>query len=578
MPRSTVAAKMPRSTVAAKMPRSTVAALRALSVLLAALAAAGCSTTGPAATGRATEVTGGSAADSPTGFGTGEALLGHVVTLIAAGSPSSLVEAVQLASTADELGAAGAAGAGILGDALLRNLYPRLRLSSDGTGFAWSAARITSPFLSRIAPALVLLDRRAAIDEPGGVALRTNLAEAGALLPSSPLPPYFLALLVQRRSGTLAEARTQLEDALRRSPAFAPAAAELSWTIIKAGSAATELPLLRRLASLLPTLAERFAALARAELAGGQPAAAADAAAQGLVQAPDDPEFALLRAQALAAGGDWYHSLYVLDALLRLKPGFAPAILLKAQLLHDKASNDPGALDLLADAAAHSPADASFPELQANILLDENKTAEAVTVLRRAHELDPESVSVLSALVSTSVDAQQWDEAASYLAQIPDQSRGPEHLRLGWKIATGLGDDVLALSYAQNLLRATQSADAIALEARSMMPAGRRADAMVAIDHALLAMAPSPQQASELHYLRSQAGSADPLLDLRTALRENPDNAEALTAIADVLAGQKDYRKATEYAKRAAALVPGDSALARRANDLQKLVPAEQLP
>ena len=102
--------------------------------------------------------------------------------------------------------------------------------------------------------------------------------------------------------------------------------------------------------------------------------------------------------------------------------------------------------------------------------------------------------------------------------------------------------------------------------------------ALAAIDHALLVMAPSPEQASELHYLRSQAGSADPLQDLRAALKENPDNAEALTAIADVLARQNEYRKAAEYAKRAAALAPYDSALAQKAQDLQKLVPSGQLP
>ena len=564
------------------MPRSTVAALRAMSVLLAALAVAGCATGGPA-----TENTGGSAAgDSLTVFGTGEALLRYAVTLIAAATPSSLVEGIRLASAADELGAAGAAGAGILGDTLLRNLYPastrrggfHSSLSSDGAGLAWSAARITSPFLSSIASALVLLDPFAAIDEPRGAALRANLAQAGAELPSSPLPPFFLALLAQRRSGTLAEARVQLEGALKRSPAFAPAAAELSRTIIRAGSAVSELPLLRHLASLLSTPAERFAALARAELAAGRPAAAADAAAQGMVHAPDDPEFALLRAQSLAAEGDWYQSLYVLDALLRLQPGFAPAILLKAQLLHDKAANDLEALSVLEDAESHDPADASFPELQAHILLHENKSVEAVTALRRAHELAPESVSILSTLVSTSVDAGQWNEAASYLAQIPEQSRGAEHLRLGWRIASGLGDNVQALEYAQKLFQATQSADALALEARSMIAAGRLSDAMVAIDHALLAIAPPPERASELHYLRSRAGSADPLLDLRTALRENPDNAEALAAIADVLAVQKDYRKAMEYAKRAAALVPGNPALAQKAEDLAKLIPSGQQP
>ena len=552
------------------MPRRTVAALRAVSVLLAVLAAAGCSTVGPA-----TEETGGSGPAEPLSeFGTGEALLGHAVTLIGAATPSSLAEGVRLATEADAMGAAGAAGAGILGDALVRTLYPRVLTSRVGIGLAWNAARITSPFLLRIAPALVLLDPLAAIDE---TALRTNLVEAGALLPASPLPPFFLALLVQR-SGSPAEERVQLEEALKRSPAFAPATLELSRVIISSGSAPSELPLLSRLASLLPTPAERFAALARAELAAGRPAPAADAAAQGLVQDPHDPGFALLRAQSLATGGDWYQSLHVLDALLRLKPDFSPALFLKAQLLHDKADNDTEALDVLADAESRFPADASFLELHAQILLDEKKPAEAATTLRHALQLAPQSMSVLTALVSMSVEARQWSESASYFARIPEQERRAEHLRLGWQISTGLGDNDQALEYAHKFFRATRSADARALEARSMLAAGRLPDAMATIDNALLSAAPMPERASELHYLRSQAGSADPLLDLRTALKENPDNMEALAAIADALAGQKDYRKAMEYAKRAAALAPDNPALAQRAEDLEKLVPPGQQP
>ena len=109
-----------------------------------------------------------------------------------------------------------------------------------------------------------------------------------------------------------------------------------------------------------------------------------------------------------------------------------------------------------------------------------------------------------------------------------------------------------------------------------MLAAGRHAEALVAVDHALLAMSRRRCRQATCTTSAPRQGPPDPLQDLRTALRENPDNAEALAAIADVLAGQKDYRKAAEYARRAAALVPGDAALARKAEDLQKLVPAGQ--
>ncbi|MGO9311042.1 MAG: tetratricopeptide repeat protein, partial [Spirochaetia bacterium] len=446
--------------------------------------------------------------------------------------------------------------------------------SAPENGLPWAQARLTSPFLQRIAPALVLLDPDTVADDAGYAAVREKLSEAGALEPRSPLPPYFQGLALEKSSAPLADIRVQFESALQRSPGFSPAAAGLLRTIIASGTAPSELPLLQHLASLLPTEPQRFAALARAEMAAGKPEMAADAAAQGLLRAPGNPDFALLRAQALAEGGDWYQSLWVLDALLRLQPDLSDAILLKARLLHENARNDAESLAVLADAEARYPAVASFPALRARTLMDEGKTQEAATALQRAHELAPADIGILTLLVSTSVQGQRWNEASSWLAMVPAPARTAEHLRLGWQISTGVGDSAQALSFAVLLFHRTGNPDALGLEARSMLAAGRPTDALVVIDHVLLAMDPSPPLASELHFLRSRAGSADALLDLRTALKENPDNAEALSAIAEVLAGQKDFRKASEYAKRASVLSPGNAALAQKAAEMSKLADA----
>jgi Flp pilus assembly protein TadD len=108
-----------------------------------------------------------------------------------------------------------------------------------------------------------------------------------------------------------------------------------------------------------------------------------------------------------------------------------------------------------------------------------------------------------------------------------------------------------------------------------MIAAGRQDSALAVIDHALLAMKPSNTEAAELHVLRSRAGSSDPLRDLRAALLEDPNNTEALEAIGDALAAQKDYRKAAEYMKRAAALSRENASLARKAADLEKQAAAQ---
>ena len=512
--------------------------------------------------------------DSYSSFGTGDALLAQAVALIAAATPSSMAEGIRLAAAADQVGADGAAGAGIVARDLLRGLYPESAGPVPGTGLAWSEAKIGSPFLQKIAPALVLLDPQGTVDV--AATLRGYLVEADALVPQSPLPPFFQGLLLEKRSGPLADTRAQFETAMKRNPAFSPAAAGLARTIIASGTAPAELPLLQHLASLLPTEPRRDAAYVRAALAAGRPELAADAAAQGLLRAPDDPAFVLLRARALAGTGDWYQALRILDALLRLQPDLTEATLLKARLLHENAQDDAQALAVLADAESRYPAVAEFPGLRAGILLDEKRTQEAVTALKHAYELAPENRAILSLLVSTSVQARKWNEAAAWLAMIPPPVRTSENLRLGWMISTGLGDHVQAQAIALQLFQMTKSPDALALEARSLLAAGRPNDARVVIDHVLGAMDPGPPVASELHFLRSQAGSSDPLLDLRTALKENPDNPEALAAIADVLAGQKDYRKAMEYAKRASAMAPDNAALAQKAVELTKLADAAQ--
>jgi tetratricopeptide (TPR) repeat protein len=543
---------------------------RATAMLMAALAFAG-STPRAFAQENAVDST---PPDSYSSFGTGDAVLAHAVVLIAAATPSSLAEGIRLAAAADQMGADGAAGAGIVARDLLGGLYPESAGPASAAGLAWNEVKITSPFLQEVAPAFVLLDPQGTVEV--AATLRGHLVQADALVPQSPLPPFFQGLLLEKRSGPLADTRAQFETALKRYPAFSPAAAGLARTIIASGTAPAELPLLQHLASLLPTEPLRFAALARGALAAGRPELAADAAAQGLLRAPDDPAFALLRAQALAATGDWYQALWVVDALLRLQPDLSAATLLKARLLHENAQDDAQALAVLADAESRYPTDASFPGLRAGILLDEKRTQEGVTALRQAYELAPDNLAFLSLLVSTSAQARQWNEASAWLALIPAPARTAENLRVGWRISTGLGDHVQAQVIALQLFQMTKNPEALALEARSLLSAGRPADARLVIDHVLSAMDPPPSLASELHFLRSQAGSNDPLFDLRTALKENPDNGEALSAIADVLAAQKDYRKAMEYAKRASAMAPDNAALAQKAGELAKLADAAQ--
>jgi tetratricopeptide (TPR) repeat protein len=535
---------------------------RSLPFVLIALALAGCATTS------------GPRAGAPE---TKAAVLAQALRLTEIASPASLTEAAGVLASQEIAGMPNTEELISLGDALFRQLYPELNnpfpagappLSSGGAD--------ASNFFARIVPAIALIFSAGPLAAAQAADLKAGLAAADTLNTASVLPPYLRGLLLERESGAgAAGARAEFEESLRRAPSFYPAAGRLVDSIVAGGTAARELPLLERLVSSLPTAPLRYSALARAALAAGQPQRAADAAALGQLAVPDDPAFVLLRARAFEALGDWYQSLWLLDTILRLHPDHAAAAYMKARLLYEKQKDSGDAIAVLLDAEKRFPTDASFPELRGRILLETSRSEEGVAALTRAISLEPGRISTLTLLLKQAVQTGSWTTASSLLAQIPEPARTPEHLRLGWQTASNLGDHALAITYAQALERVTPGAQPLALEARSMAAAGRGPEALQVVTKALT-IADTPALRSELYVIRSTAGSADPLRDLRSALLEDQNSVEALLAMSDLLAKQQEYRKAMEYAKRAAGLSPGNPGITQRAADLERLAESGQ--
>jgi Tfp pilus assembly protein PilF len=466
---------------------------------------------------------------------------------------------------------------------LFRRLYPEASSPYPGSTPAPGRDAIAeSAFFLLVTPGLALLEHGEPLEDAVAADLKARLTSAGRLNPESVLPPYLLGLLVQRQGGDPSAARAQFEESLRRGPDFYPAGVKISQIIIQGarngsssptGAAAfdpaAELPLLKNLAGLLPTQSLRLAALARADLAAGQPQAAADMAAQGLLTAPDDPQFFMLRARAVEALGNWYQALTLLDTLLKLKPDQPQAILMKARLLYEKQQNSEQAIAVLRDAEARFPADASFPELQGRILLETGRNDEGVSVLTAALSIEPGRISTLALLLRQAIQTQSWTMAAQFLVQMPDKTLTPDLLRLAWEVEMNLDDFPRAVAYAQALERADRGAKPLALEARALVAAGQLDKARDVVTRALSA-ADTAALRAELLYVRSTAGSDDPMRDLRNALLVDPENLEALTAISDLFAQQKDYRKAALYARQASELSPQSASLAQKAADLQK--------
>jgi tetratricopeptide (TPR) repeat protein len=501
-----------------------------------------------------------------------DAAIAKALLLLEDASLPALGEAAGLLASGDAAGGAKAAALESLGTFLFQRLYPEVPdpFPADSPPPADRGVG-ASRFFAAAIPALIILEPGARIDDALAETLTERLRSAEGENAHSVIPPYLQGLLLERRGASVAEARAMYEECLFRAPTFYPAGAKLAAIIIAEGAAAAELPRLELLASLLPTASKRFTALARAYLAAGKPQEAADAAAKGLLLSPDDAGFVLLRARAFEAQENWFQSLWILDALLKLKPDEPAAILMKARLLYEKQRSAEEAMSMLFEAEGRFPLDAGFPELRGRILVETGRVSEGIALLTRALSLAPGRVSLLTLLLKVAVQGQQWNQASSWFAQIPDAALTPEHLELGWKVATNLNDHVQAIARAQRLGSLTGGAHPLALEARSMVSAGRPAQAMKLVDHALLNVEAPPAVRADLLVIRSTAGSDDPLRDLRSALLEDPDNLEALVGISARLADQQEYRKAMGYARRAAAISPDNASLAEKVSELETL-------
>ena len=487
----------------------------------------------------------------------------------AIGSPESLADAARILHAGGVLRDARAAGLQYIGATLYASLFPALDSPfPKGSGASEDAVFTAFPFFAAVMPAMLALDLPAPLDDASLSAFDTALAQADILITGSALPPYFRGVIMLRRSRPV-EARALFEASLARAPGFYPAALKLSSLIIAGDSPPSELALLQQLAAALPTPVMRLDALARAFLAADKPDQAADAAAQGLLLAPDDPQFALLRARALDALGSWSPAVRIINALLARIPDNHEAILEKARILHEKGSNTAEALRLLNDAGSRFPSEPSFPELRGRILLETGRTDEGLAALTAALNIEPARHSTLTLLLLQAVRVGRWNEASTWLERIPESARSTDDLRLAWRLAMGLGDHAKAVDFARALEGRAGGAAAAALEARSLNASGQPTQARAVVDAAL------PQAGSalrsELHTIRALAGSPDPASDLRHALMENPDNTEALVSLSELLASRQDFRKAAEYARHAAELAPDDAGLARRARDLDAL-------
>ena len=432
-----------------------------------------------------------------------------------------------------------------------------------------------SKFFQEIGPALSLLTQGQVPDDETAGDLFDRLTNADDLNRDSVLPPYLRAILLQRQRRPPMSVRQNYEECLRRDSSFYPAKMGIIQTVIDEGTAQSQISSLLKYAGELPSPAASQAATVRIYLAAGQPRKAADAAARALLLSPDSSQLIVLRARAFEDMGDWYQAMSILDGRLRVRPDDSQAIAMKARLLFEKAGNPDAAMKMATEAQSKFPNDPAFPELRGRILLARGNSVEGDAALEQALTLDPMRVSTLSVLADSAARAERWQEAAGYLERIPDWQRSAEILQLGWQISIKLGDYDKALALAQANEKKAGGEPSLLLRVRTLVAAGRSTEAkdLAAAD---LRTATMPSVRASLYLLRAlaegQAGADEGtiLADLRSALLENPDDPEALLAMADELSAVHEYHKALGYLKRAQELSPDDAAIRARVHDISE--------
>jgi tetratricopeptide (TPR) repeat protein len=460
-------------------------------------------------------------------------------------------------------------------------MYPELpNPYTASAGSLAEAIPAGSRFFLQVGPALALLAPGPVPDDDHSASILSGLTKADNLNGDSVLPPYLQAILLERQGKTAETTRSLYEECLRRDSSFYPAKRGIIEAAIVQGTAAAELPLLMKYASELPTPVAVQTATARILLAAGQPQQAASAAAKALLLAPDSSDLLILRAKAIDAAGDWYQALSILDALLTLAPGNGSALAMKATILFEKAGNPDGAMKILSEVEEKFPDDPAFPELRGKILLARGNSTEGEAALAEALKLDPTRVSTLTLLAGAATRAGRWQEAAEYLQRIPERQRSAEQYELGWQIAMELADYEQALGFAQSLEKTPGGDDALLFRVRTLVAANRPQEAQQQATADLKAATTRAVRGS-LYVLRAQASrqaghnEAAILDDLRSALRENPDDRDALLAIADSLSSTHEYRKALAYLKHAEELSPGDADLRARVSEATRLAESE---
>ncbi len=314
---------------------------------------------------------------------------------------------------------------------------------------------------------------------------------------------------------------------------------------------------------------------------------------------PDNAYVQIAFAQLATRFGRLPLALTEIDAALKLKPDWPDALVLRAHVLQMSNKFDE-ALALYTDALKGSFADNFTVRMSyARLLLDLKMFNEAHEQYSKLAEQEPENGDVVYAAALLSMQTNHFEQAEKlllhllklqertsetsyYLGQIAEKSNrldealdwydqvgpGEFYLNARMRKATimarqGLVDDALSLLHTVRTATAQEQMQVFMVEGDIQLEAGNSARAFEIYDRALKDM---PENSNLLYARALAAEKLDRLditeQDLRSILKTEPDNVQALNALGYTLADRTErFHEALTFIQRALTLEPKDAAI-----------------
>lgn len=391
-----------------------------------------------------------------------------------------------------------------------------------------------------------------------------SLIKACILNNDSVLAHYLLGVLYTR-TGAFVKAAQELQRACSLDPSCYEASVAATSAYIKAGWADEAVS---QAALLLAAHPDQIAVLklcSEAAFSANDIDGAENYVAQVLQKEPNNMDYVLLRAKILFARGEYLKVSSLLDVYQKSGKTSLDYLLLRVNLLVSWNKNLSSAAATIQGAIEQYPDSADALLLGAEIALESGNLVAGCTaeeLVAPVYARDPENERVLSIMITSAVNREDWDEAYKMSSALIARNKSPDVLVQHVNICLEKNLPNEALRLCRDLYGKYPSDEEVqTMYIRVLIATGSRTEARTLIEQLL----PSAQAKfkSALYYERSrlQPDESAVLADLRSCLTANPRNEDALFALYELYFRRSDYRKAQYYLKQVIALNANDEKL-----------------